>query len=65
MTRDEAQKELIRLIDENNRKCDEAIAKAKANGTLKPGFDSNKDIFVEIDRETKAKIKELQSMIDE
>lgn len=63
MTEKEVFEELKKIYDERNRKGEEVEAKAKAEGKWLHGLDSNRDLYIELDKEAKFKIKELQSKI--
>ena len=65
MNKQQASIEAKKIFREANEKADEIIKTAKQNGTWKMGLDSNKELFAELDKETKEKLKHLQSMIDE
>ncbi len=64
MTKDQADKKAREIYKEWSRKTDEAIAKAKANGTLPPGLDGD-ELFEPIDAEYRKRLQELADMIDE
>lgn len=55
----------MKIIDECNAKCDEAMAEAKAAGTWLPGLDSNRGLFKPIKDKYFKKLQELAAMIDE
>lgn len=65
MNRQQANIEASKIFDERNRKADEIIKKAKADGTWQSGLDSNKGLFKKLDEETREKLKNLAEMIDE
>ncbi|MCM1308051.1 MAG: hypothetical protein NC223_05575 [Butyrivibrio sp.] len=65
MTREEADAEAKKIISESNRKEDEIIAKAKADGTWVSGLDTNRELFEPIKKETWEKLQKLAAMIDE
>ncbi len=65
MTKEEAKKEYIKIIDEANQKCDEIEKEAKKKGLWSPGLDSNNHLFREVDEEALRKIKELKAQVDE
>lgn len=65
MNKKQADIEAKKIFQERNKKADEIIKKAKEEGTWKNGLDSNNGLFVDLDRETKEKLKLLSSMIDE
>lgn len=64
MNREEATKEAMKIFDERNKKAREIVAEAKRNGTWRGGLDGDRKLFVELDNETKAKLKLLASLID-
>lgn len=63
MTREEARVKYESIIDERNEKADLIIQKAKAEGRWAMGLDSNKDLFKELDKETKERIRQLCEQI--
>lgn len=65
MTREEIQKEYLKLLDENARENQEIIKNAKENGLWKPGLDANKGLFTESNLRLKTKIEELKNMVVE
>lgn len=65
MTKEEANKEAIKIFDERNKKARKIIDEAKRNGTWVGGLDGDKTMFKEIDDEAKTKLKLLKSLIDE
>lgn len=65
MNKNQALIEAKKIFHEANKKADEIIKLAKENGTWKMGLDANKELFVELNKETKEKLKLLQSKIDE
>lgn len=65
MNKQQADEEAKKIFQESNKKADEIMKKAKEDGTWKMGLDSNKDLFTELNKETKEKLKLLVSMIDE
>ncbi len=61
MNREQAQAEYLELL---NRKLDEEriiIEDAKQKGIWKPGLDSNRELFKELDVEFARKIEELKA----
>ena len=64
MNKEQARKEYEKIIHDVNKKHEEIIKKAQANGTWLPGLDSNNYLFKEVDNEAKEKIKKLASLID-
>lgn len=65
MTKEEAKIEFYKILDEQNEKKDIIIAEAKKNGTWLMGLDSNNYLFVDIENETKEKIRLLVNRIEE
>ena len=65
MNKAQADIEAKKIFDERNRKAEEIIKNAKAEGTWQMGLDSNNGLFEDLDKETKEKLKVLASMIDE
>ena len=65
MTKDEAYEEIIKIVDDRNRKSAEIATKAKANGSWESGLDSNKRLFSELDKTARERIQKVIDMIDE
>lgn len=65
MTKEEAKIEFYKILDEQNEKKDIIIAEAKKNGTWLMGLDSNNYLFVDVENETKEKIRLLVNQIEE
>jgi len=65
MNKAQADIEAGKIFQECNKRADEIIKKAKAEGRLKMGLDSNKELFFDLHKETKEKLRLLASMIDE
>lgn len=65
MTREQAAEEAHKLMDECNRKVDEAREKLRKEGKLEGGMDGNRDIEKVIHKEYFDKLQQLASMIDE
>ena len=65
MNRDEARKEILKIYAEYPKKSAKIIEEAKANGTWPMGLDGDKELFAELDRETKDRIQAVIDMIDE
>lgn len=65
MNKKQADIEAKKIISEANKKADDIIKEAKESGTWEKGLDSNKELFVGLYTETKKKLKELASMVDE
>ena len=64
MNKEQAKKEYEKIIREGNEKNMAIIEEAKKKGIWKQGLDSNKELFIENDNETKRKIELLKKMID-
>lgn len=64
MTKEEARKEAILIMEDFSEKCDSIIKEAKKNGTWLMGLDSNKGLFKEAEKEAKEKLKKLASQVD-
>ena len=64
MTEEQAKIEAKKIYKEFGEKKDEIKKKAVADGTWRPGLDSNRGLFKELEKETKNKLKVLQSLID-
>lgn len=65
MTKEQAQEEYLKLLEKKHNETEKIIETAKRNGTWKQGLDANKELFVEIDKTYKEKIKVLKSLIEE
>lgn len=65
MNKKQADIEASKIFQERNKKAEEIIKKAKKEGKWKMGLDSNKNLFADLDRETKEKLNLLASMVDE
>ncbi|MCX4341332.1 MAG: hypothetical protein OSJ72_17020 [Lachnospiraceae bacterium] len=65
MTREQANKEYRQLLHDWNEESDSIIERAKREGRLKPGLDSNRELFVETDQKYMKKIQELKDSVDE
>ncbi len=65
MNKQEAYIEAKKIFQESAKKSDEIIRQAKKDGIWQMGLDSNRELFEELDRETKKKLEKLASMIDE
>lgn len=65
MTREQANKEYRQLLHDWNKEEDEIIEQAKREGRLKPGLDSNRELFVETKQKYMKKIQELKDSVDE
>lgn len=65
MTKEQARKEMLLILDEYSEKCDLLTKEAKKNGTWMMGLDSNKGLFKEAKKEAKEKLTALLSKVDE
>ncbi len=65
MKKEQADKIAMEIIKERNKKADEITEKAKNEGKLMCGLDTNRELFVELDKEYFAKLQELAKQIDE
>lgn len=65
MNKKQADIEAKKIFQESVKKAEEIEKKAKENGTWKMGLDSNNELFEDLHKETKEKLKLLASMIDE
>ena len=65
MTKEVVKLEFYKILDELNEKKDIIIAEAKKNGTWLMGLDSNNYLFVDVENETKEKIRLLVNRIEE
>lgn len=65
MTREQANKEYRQLLHDWNKEEDEIIEQAEREGRLKPGLDSNRELFVETKQKYMKKIQELKDSVDE
>ena len=64
MNKDQAQSEYLNILKQYFDDKDKIIKDAKAKGTLKPGLDSNKELFAELDKEFHNKIELLKTMVN-
>ena len=64
MTKEQARKEALLIIEDFSKKCDVITKEAKKNGTWLMGLDSNKGLFKEAEKEAKEKLKALASKVD-
>lgn len=64
MDKNQADIETRKILCEANEKLKQIIETAKKTGTWKSGLDANKELFVELDKETREKLSALESMID-
>ena len=65
MTRERAQQEYEKLLREWNEEEDKIIEQAKKEGRLKPGLDSNRELFVETGKKYRERITKLKESIDD
>lgn len=65
MNKEQIQAEYLKLLSKRCDEADEIVKKAKENGTWMPGLDSNRDLFLELDKQFKIKIEELKNKLDE
>ena len=65
MTREQAEIEYRKLLNELVEEKEKIYEKAKADGLLKPGLDTNRDLYEEINKKYQAKIKALRESVDE
>ena len=65
MTKEQARREMLLILDEYSEKCDMITKEAKENGTWLMGLDSNKGLFKEAKKEAKEKLTALLSKVDE
>lgn len=63
MTKEQAEHEYRRLLREWNEENQRIMEEAEEAGILKPGLDSNRELFVETSEKFKKKIQELQDSI--
>lgn len=64
MTKEQAKKEALAIIEDYSKKCDLIVKEAKENGTWLMGLDSNNGLFKEAKKEAKEKLKALASKVD-
>lgn len=65
MTREQANREYRQLLHDWNKEEEDIIEQAKREGRLKPGLDSNRELFVETKQKYMKKIQELKDSVDE
>lgn len=65
MTKEQARKEALSIMNDFSEKCDLIEKEAKKNGTWLMGLDSNKGLFQEAEKEAKEKLKLLASKVDQ
>ena len=56
MTKEQAQKEFVKLLEQKIKEEDQIIQEAKEKGIWKQGLDSNSDLFIEVNEKFKKKI---------
>lgn len=54
--------EYLELLNKKLNKEEKIIEDAKQKGVWKPGLDSNRELFIEIEREFTEKIEELKAI---
>lgn len=64
MTREQAESEYRKLLREWNDEEQRIMDEAKAAGILKPGLDSNRELFMETSEKFRKKIQELKDSLD-
>ena len=64
MNKEQAQEEYLKLLAEKVKEEDRIMEEAKAQGKWKPGLDSNRGLFTELNQEFQKKIELLKSMVD-
>lgn len=64
MTNDDAYQEYLKIIEENIIEEEEIMRKAKKEGKLKMGLDSNSELFKESKDRAWAKIEKLIELVD-
>ena len=64
MTKEQARKEAIAIIEDFSEKCDLIRQEAKKNGTWQMGLDSNRELFREAEKAMKDKLKLLASQVE-
>lgn len=65
MTKQEALKEIEKLCEERNARADILAEEAKAKGIYEPGLDGNRELYVDLDKEIKSRMKKIYDMVDE
>lgn len=64
MTKEQAQKEFLKLLEQKVKEEDKIIKDAKEKGLWKQGLDSNNELFIDLNNEYKKKIELLKSLIE-
>ena len=62
MSREKLKIEYLELLNKKLNKEEKIIEDAKQKGVWKPGLDSNRELFIEIEREFTEKIEELKAI---
>lgn len=65
MTREQIEQEYRKLMKEQIEEREKIIKQAKEAGTLKPGLDSNRELFKDASDRFKKRIQELKDSLDE
>lgn len=65
MTRKQIEQEYRKLLKEQLEEREKIIKKAKEAGILKPGLDSNRELFKDASDKFKRRIQELKDSLDE
>ena len=65
MTREQAEQEYRKLLNEWIEEEDNIMQKAKEDGTWKPGLDSNRELFEDLSGKYYKRIRDLQASVDE
>ena len=64
MSREEANAELKKILDDRNQQAVKIVQEAKANGTWQMGLDSNNALFANVDKYTIEKIDLLKKAVN-
>jgi len=64
MTKEQARKEMKKILSDHAATVDEITKKAKQDGTWAMGLDANKGLFAELNAETNRKLQHLASIVD-
>lgn len=65
MTKEQAQEEYLKLLQQWNDEDDKIVLEAKEQGTWIGGLDGNRELFAETKKKYIEKIELLKSMVDE
>lgn len=65
MTREQIEQEYRRLFKEHVEEREKIMREAKEAGILKPGLDTNRELFVEATERFQRRIQELKDSLDE